>query len=72
LRAFFLREINEGAGVDFQYFEALEYLTADKSHKTVSCLGGIIELAILVVPNDQRIKGIAGSVTADDELPVRG
>ncbi len=54
LRALFLREIDEGTGVDFQSFQLLKNLTAYQRNKAIPYLCRIVKLTVPVVTYDAK------------------
>src|SRR5262245_13272707 len=68
LGALFLGQIGKWTCIGLQPFEFPRYLTPNQRHKPVPYFGGIKEPHALVIANDQRVKGIPWSVTADHQL----
>jgi hypothetical protein len=50
-----LREVHKRACIDLQTLKALGYITAEARNKPVPHLLGVIELSILIIPDDQSI-----------------
>src|SRR4030095_6866005 len=68
LRALSLGQVSKRASVDLKPLEPLRHFTAKLRHKPISDFGDIQKSLALVIANDQCVKRIARSVTADHKL----